>query len=430
MVCYAVGEVEVKSTDLETKEKLDKIIEANSFNALMQQQVRPLTLALGWGAFKLSIDKKLSKFPIIEFYEADKVKFFSKKGIITAVEFKDEYKKNGKNYILIERREVIDNNSTISYKLYEEIERSTDKCKQVELTALEETAHLQTQVIKNLGENLAVPVKFFYDVDNRVYGRSVYKGKIDIFDDLDQALTQRSRTCKLSTPVEYINANALERDENGLPITPDSYDRQYIMTYDLPNGDGNNSHNNQVTATQPDLKLEQFDAMIMSLMNNCIAGFCSFSTLGYNVSKKDNADAQREKEKTTLMTRDAIINSEEKIVKDVLRKALILQDIIDSNSYDVEKTFDISVKYGEFANPSFETKAATLTQMWGHNAISSKMFVDILYGDSLTDEKKQEEINELEKMRYVEYRETTSEDEIVPDRLEGQLYRSNTEIEN
>lgn len=428
MLCYAVGNVAIKSGDGETKRKLDEIIGANNFHALMQQQVRPLTLALGWGAFKLSIDKKLSKHPIIEFYEADKVKFFAKKGIITAVEFMDEYTRDNKTYLLVERREAIDGNSVISYKLYETYENDKTKCHEVPLDTLEETKHLSTQVIKNLNRMLAVPVKFFYDIDNKIYGRSIFKGKIDIFDDLDQAISQRSRTCQLSTPVEYIDEMTLERDpKTQMPITPNRYDRQYVISHGLPNGDGSSSKQ-QIIATQPDLKLEQYDNLIFSLINLAISGVISLSTLGYNVSKKDNADAQREKEKTTIMTRNAIIDSEDKCIRETMELALVLQEIIDNGSY-TEKHFDISITYGEFANPSFETKAATLTQMWGHNAISSEMFVKLLYGDSLSDEAKAKEIAELEKMRYEEYRETPSEDEIVADRLERNLYRDNVESE-
>lgn len=427
ILCYAVGEVSVKSGESETKAKVDKILSANNFQSLMQQQVRPLTLALGWGAFKLSIDKNLSKFPIIEFYEADKVKFFAKKGIITAIEFIDEYKKKDITYNLIERRETINGNSNITYKLYEN-HNDNIECHEVPLDTLEETKHLKNQVITNLNRMLAVPVKYFYDIDNRIYGRSIYTGKISIFDDLDQALSQRSRTCKLSTPVEYIDEMVLERDpETQMPITPNRYDRQYVITRDLPSADGDNRK--QVYATQPDLKLEQYDSLIFSLINMSISGIISLSTLGYNVSKKDNADAQREKEKTTIMTRNAIINSEEKCVREVIELALILQEIMDTGKY-IEKDFDISIYYDEFANPSFETKSATLTQMWGHNAISSKMFVKILYGDSLSDEAKAEEIKELERLRYEEYRPTTDEDETVADRLERNLYRDNVEGES
>lgn len=427
MLCYAVGEVSIKSSNLETKEKIDAIIDANNFHALMQQQVRPLTLALGWGAFKLSIDKKLSKHPIIEFYEADKVKFFAKRGVITAIEFMDEYKFDNKDYILIERRESIDGNSTISYKLYEQHDNDKNKCHEVPLETLKETKNLKPQVITNLDKMLAVPVKFFYDIDNKIYGRSIYKGKISLFDDLDQALSQRSRTCKLSTPVEYIDELSLERDaKTGMPITPSRYDREYVVAHGLPQSGPDSSPHKQVYATQPDLKLEQYDNLIFSLINNAISGVISLSTLGYNVSKKDNADAQREKEKTTIMTRNAIINSEDKCIRETLELALILQDVIDKGEYLGDK-WDISITYSEFANPSFETKAATLTQMWGHNAISSEMFVKILYGDSLSDEAKAKEIAELERMRYEDIRETTSEDEIVADRLERNLYRDNVE---
>lgn len=423
-LCYAVGEVHTESKT--HGEKLNAILTSNNFNALMQQQVRPLTLALGWGAFKLSIDTKLSHHPIIQFYEADKVKFFAKKGVITAIEFKDDYTYKGKKYILIERREVIDNNATINYKLYEVNEYDKTRCHEVDITTLEETKHLSTNVVKGIGELLAVPVKYFFDIDNTIYGRSIYKGKIDLFDDLDQSLSQRSRTSKLSTPIEYISDLLLRRSKDGVPILPERYDRQYVATTALPKGDGDGKQ--QITISQPQLNFEQYTNEQFSILNLAISGVISLSTLGYNVSKKDNADAQREKEKTTIMTRNTIIASEADIIKRVLTQALILQELIDG--VQPSGNYDISVKYSDFANPTFETKAGVLTSLFSHGAISSEMFVNILYGDTISEESKKKEVAELERLREYDAEITSEFEQPIADRLERKLYNDNISLNN
>ena len=58
--------------------------------------------------------------------------------------------------------------------------------------------------------------------------------------------------------------------------------------------------------------------------------------------------------------------------------------------------YEVSVKYNEFANPSFESLSKTLLPMFTSQAMSTKMYVDKLYGDSLSDEEKEEEIKWLE----------------------------------
>ena len=61
--------------------------------------------------------------------------------------------------------------------------------------------------------------------------------------------------------------------------------------------------------------------------------------------------------------------------------------------------FDVSVKYGEFANPSFENISKTLLPLWQAGAISDEMYVDKLYGDSLSEAEKQKELEALKAKR-------------------------------
>ena len=72
------------------------------------------------------------------------------------------------------------------------------------------------------------------------------------------------------------------------------------------------------------------------------------STLGIDVKKLDNAEAQREKEKATLYSRNNIVNQ--------LQKALPkLVDIVfkayDTYNLAAIKDIDIDVTFGEYANP-------------------------------------------------------------------------------
>ena len=68
-------------------------------------------------------------------------------------------------------------------------------------------------------------------------------------------------------------------------------------------------------------------------------------------------------------------------------------------NFEIIEDYNVSVKYDEFGSPSFESQASILTPMFTQNAISTEMYVNMLYGDSLSEEAKQKEINALNELR-------------------------------
>lgn len=378
----------------EKQEVLDKIINKCSLYRMMNQQQMPLTLALGDGAFKPIIDKAISDTPLVEYYEAEDVEFVVKHGVIVAFVFKDYYNYKKRDYVLMETRGVRNQSSYIEYKLYR-LEKD-NQVTEVELSTIPELAELEGFEIKGYDKPLAVASVFFYDDLNKNRGRSVFAGKIGLFDDLDQSLSQRSQTCRVSTPVEYYPVDLLERTPNGKTILPSVYNRQYIQKDSTPNGDG--VSDGQIQTTQPNLNFEQYNEEQISIVNMILTGYMSPASFGIDVSRKDNADAQREKEKVTIMTRDNVIDAQTEICKLLCSQLLMLQEYMDTEQITLQD-YNISVKFNDFANPSFENLSQVLTPMWTQGAISTKMFVEKLYGDSLSNEEKQREIEELDKQR-------------------------------
>ena len=380
-------------TSKKYQKEIDEILKANNYQTMLNQQQRPLTLVEGWGAYKISFDKSLSKHPIIEYYEAEDVDYVMKKGVLIGVIFKDYYKYHNQEYLLLETRRIDNDNSIIEYELFRQ--SRDNSVEEVPLSTIPELADLPENglVIPNFKEILAVPTKYFYDTLNKNYGKSIFTGKIDLFDDLDQSLSQRSQTSRVSTPVEYYPVDAMERDANGKPILPKIYNRQYIKSSALPNGDG--EINGQITTTQPELNFEQYNSEQKAILDLILTGVLSPASLGIDLAKKDNADAQREKEKTTIMTRNNVIAMETTIIEKLVKLCLSIQDYIDTGKIKM-LDYEVSVKYNEFANPSFESLSKTLLPMFTSQAMSTKMYVDKLYGDSLSDEEKEEEIKWLE----------------------------------
>lgn len=380
--------------------EIPQLLEAIDFQDLLMQRAIPLTMAEGWGAFKIIIDPntKLFRHPIVKYYEANAVKFIVRNGKKIGCIFKDFYQLKDKNYMLVDVRRLDDEgNSCIEYKLYQ-LENG-DNTEEVPLSTIPELATLTDLKIPQYRHMLAVPCVFMNDPDNPDYGRSFYDGKIDLFDDLDQSLSQRSQTCRVSTPVEYYPVDLLEKAQNGKAIMPSVYNRQFIAKPGIPNGDG--SVDAKIDTSQPSLNFEQYNQEQLSLVNMIMFGLISPATMGINVSKTDSGSSQREKEKTTIMTRNAIMSANIPIIRELLQIVLDFDDYINKGVLPNEDR-EISVKFNEFANPSFESLSKVLYPMWVSCAISTRMYVNKLYGSSLAEEDKETEIKALDDLRKAE----------------------------
>lgn len=376
-------------TSEQYKDDIDKIIKRTNLINLINQKQMPMTLAIGWGAFKPIIDTDVdSECPLLEWYDGDDVDFIKKHGKVIGLIFKDYYKYKNDDYVLTETRRVVNKNSRIEYNLYKL--GKNNEVNEVSLATIPELEKLENYEIPNLNRVLGVPSWFFYDLNNENGGRSIFTGKIDLFDDLDQDLSQASQTSRVSTPVEYIPVDIIERGANGEARLPKIYNRQYVASNAYPNGDG--ELNGEIKTTQPQLNFNQYTDKCMADLDFILSGLLSPATFGLNVAKDDSALAQREKEKVSIMTRNNIIDRQQDIEREVLEQLLILKEYMNKGSVTITD-YDITVKFDEYATPSFESVSQNLANLLTSGAISPEMFVDKLYGDSLSEEDKMHEID-------------------------------------
>ena len=118
-------------------------------------------------------------------------------------------------------------------------------------------------------------------------------------------------------------------------------------------------------------------------------GLISPSTLGIDTKKLDNAEAQREKEKTTLYTRNQIIS----VLQEVLPQLIDVVLKVYSTSLEEPTTdIEVDIPFGEYANPSFESQVETVGKGRMQGIMSVEACVDELYGDTKDDEWKQAEV--------------------------------------
>lgn len=369
----------------------DDIEKDNKFKKVLEQSISK-SLYLGDGAFKLSFDKSLSEYPIIEFYGADKVDIVYNRGRFKECVFKTKYTYNKKNYLLYESYGF----GYIKYKLVE-----LPYEKEVSLDSIPDTAKLVNIAFAGYQEDtkgnifskgsfcMAIPFKIYESTKWENRGRSIFDGKEGSFDALDEALSQWMDALRSSRPTKYIPKSLLPRDENGYLLSANDFDNRFVAN----ESDMSENGKNEIKVTQPAIPSENYLQSYITALDACLQGIVSPSTLGIDVKKLDNAEAQREKEKTTLYTRNKIIESLQDCLPLLINNVLKAYDAFLNKS--IGEDIKVTVEFGEYANPSFEAVVETVSKAKSGGIMSIEASVDELYGDSKDDDWKSEEVKRL-----------------------------------
>lgn len=359
----------------------EKTAEENKIDVLLSQALRD-TLVTGDGAFKISLDADMSKYPIVEWYPSEQVDFVYDRGRLAAVDFKDEIHCKNICYTLHQRYGF----GYVAYSL------TTKDGKKIDMTQLDETKDLQ-DVVFDKSFMLAVPFIITPSDEWKGRGASVFDGKSGNFDALDEAWSQWAQALRASRPTRYMPDRLVPRDENdGTPLKPNAFDNQYVQI----GSDVSENAQNRIVLDQPTFPAEAYGATYSTALDLCLQGLISPSTLGIDTKKLDNAEAQREKEKTTLYTRNNIINAFSPVLKRLVETVIQAWYTAERRNVD---DIDIDVTFGEYANPSFEAVVETLSNPNTPMSIESK--VDEMWGDSKDDEWKAEEVRRIKEQQGI-----------------------------
>lgn len=372
--------------------KIKKILEDNNFDRALVQKARPLTLVEGWGAWKINWNTGFRDTPILLYYRADAVDFVYRANQLVAIIYKDYYQdEKGSNYLLFETRRLEGKDLIIEKDLYK-IMGDSDVIMPCLLSDLPQLKDVKPLIkIDNFNHFLGGPNIYFYDNTEDCPGRSIFTGKLDLFDDLDQCLSQSANAVRRSTPTEVWDTNYLERDgKTGMPIMPHSFDRKYVAFRGLRGGDGITG-TTPVQITQPSIDFQQYSLEETNILLQIISGIMSPATLGIDIAKKDNAEAQREKEKVTIFTRNTIIAEESKIIRRLCEDLLIADELMRTGACTCTE-YDIDVQYNELADSSWESKLETVLMGWQAGILSDEMAIELLYRDSIGKKTKEKEI--------------------------------------
>lgn len=392
------------------KARLLAILEENNFFEVLKQLQEPYTMAIGDGVFLLNVLPELSDHPVIEFIDGRSCEFLYEVNQITGVIVRKYFSHEKRGYLLTDtrkkRRTEKGWQAVIEYRLYSLAnDVRGDVAEEVPLDTIPQTANLRPELVfDGFGEILAVPCYYRWDAPTR-RGESLLNGKLDLFDDLDQSLSQSSNTVRRSTPIDYIDEELFDYDEDGRRKQLATINRQFIM---LP-GDKNKIGDDRIgiRTSQPNLNFNQYNENQLEIVSHALTGLMSPATLGIGLERRDNATAQREKEKVTLITRDVLVDKQTVILRRLFNLVLRLDDFLQEAPLG---EYEIAINYPEYANPSFENKLTYLVPAFTSGAISAERYVDELWGDSLTAEEREQEISSLKELQ-----KAGEPPELVPD---------------
>ena len=354
-----------------------EIEKENDFKALVKKAVRK-ALVTGDGAFKISIDTDVSQYPILEFYEADRIEVKRERGRVKEIRFKKSFNKQGVSYVLKECYGY----GYIEYKLYDAYDN------EIGLDKLEKTKDLHP-VYFDKSFMMAEYLSFFASDKYDGRGQSIYDSKRDNFDSLDEAWSQWVDALRANRTKSYIPEDLLPRDPaTGSIKYGNPFDNRFIAT-------GSPMQENAVSKIETvngTIDTNSYLSTYVTALDLCLQGLISPSTLGIDVKKLDNAEAQREKEKTTLYTRQTIIYALQDCLQSLIDKVFKVYALMSGEDLDVTEA---EVSFGEYANPSFESQIETVGKAKTQGVMSIESIVEELYGDSKTDDWKAEEVRRI-----------------------------------
>nr|WP_206703607.1 capsid protein [Paenibacillus alvei] len=407
MIAERLSDIVVADLDgieLENEEQTglwDEIAKDNDFDELVGESIVE-TLVAGDGAFKITLDTEITDYPIIEFYSGDQVNYKRARGRLQDVIFYTDYRFKDKDY-----------------RLEETFGRGYVRCrllnadgKEVALSSVPDTAELASEITFDGDFIMAVPLAFFRSKKWKGRGKSIFDSKADSFDALDEVISQWVDAIRAGRVQKYIPEDLIPKNpQNGALMKPNPFDNQFIRVGSVMAEDAKG----QIDMVQPAILYEAFVASYASALDMCLQCIVSPSTLGIDLKKLDNAEAQREKEKATLYTRGKIIERLNEVIPQLVEVALKVYDTMRGRSAGEYKP---SIKFGEYASPSFDSVVETVGKARTLGIMSVKRAVEELYGDTWTDEEKAEEVQRLKDEQGLLVEEPALNRDDPPDDLE------------
>lgn len=358
------------------KDLWDKIAEDCCFEEVIGSGVAG-SLSAGDGAFKINIDSE-NEYPVVDFYEADRVEFVRRGRKLTEIKFYTEYKRKEKEYQLEETYGI----GYVKYRLFD------DAGKEVPITVLEETKSFVDTTFQGKFI-MAVPLIIFTSNKWKGRGKALFDAKTDALDALDEVISQWLDAVRMGRVKRYIPEDMVPRNpDTGELLEANPFDNDYIAVGAIKA----EAETGKIDISQPQISYEAYMSSYASFLDLVLQGIISPATLGIDLKKTDNALAQREKEKITLHTRNKIVDALNKAAPQLAETLLKVYELMYHSTHGEYKA---AVKFGEYASPDFNSMVDTVVKAKTGGVMSIEQSVEEMYGDTWTQEEKNAEVARL-----------------------------------
>ena len=177
--------------DASQKEIWKRIDEENKFRKLLKKSLKD-ALAIGDGAYKITVDTSISQYPLLEWYPGERIELIRNRGRLKEVVFKTSYTVDHRTYTLHEHYGY----GYINNHLY------CDE-REVPMSSIEATRGI-VDVVFDKSVILAVPLQIFENARFEGRGGSVFNGKLDNYDAFDEAWSQWMDALRAGRTKTYI----------------------------------------------------------------------------------------------------------------------------------------------------------------------------------------------------------------------------------
>ena len=361
--------------------------------------------------FKCNYDPTISEYPILEYYEVDKIDYMEKFGRITNMISVDDLYKNGNEYSLISQH----TREGISYTLFNngnEVPMSDYYRDGEEPRGLvypkDENGN------KGLGPILAVwkmrnhMSKEFFDMK---LGASDYEGQIDSLQMLDEIYSRFINQIRATQPVLFMSEELMgfSTDDQGNSYVNKPKDlgvKVYELSGGLSNVDGK-SIAAMFNRDVPDLKgvAELASSFEWVLRNMLTLMFIAPSTGNIDTEKvgsNTTSSSLFKREQSTHLLRKSLIESWTTAIKNIVRLVCQWFDIIDSDGNTIPNSYadlSIDVKFPDVDMDDFGTRLDQAVKGYISGLFSIKEGVKHAFKNKLTETDMDALIADLEKQR-------------------------------
>jgi A118 family predicted phage portal protein len=367
----------------EATQRLFEILQDNHFEDKVFPEGVIFESYGGYFAFKISQDDEITKFPIIELVSPENIEVMQERGRIVGYVFKHHKIENDDDIEIHEiYRKLGENQTEITYKKYK-----YQQAKLVEATFEPQELKEYEDVIVNaplpavLKNNTAINTQF----KGAPYGLSDYANSQSIFNSLDEVLSQMMTAIRFARPKRFISEDLLVNTASGRKSQFDDFETDYEIVQTDP--DNQSEQYKQFDATVDIFVYkEAFNSLVQQALNNAGLSPTSVGLTGLEALAA-SAESQREREKTTLRTREMKLKLWREALKELFTKLLQFDDVVNKNQSPGE--YEISISFNDYSIPSFEQRIETATSALNGGLVDVKHAIDILFLDDLTDEEKE-----------------------------------------